>query len=232
MKAVVLHLFYQDIWNETEKYLSRLNFQYDLYVTICEDHDKSVASQIKKFKPNSIIICVPNRGVDVGAFFTALNHTFDSNKKYDWILKIHSKKSLAISPSAGEKWRIFAFSALLPTDFLQLNKLFLDTSIGMIGPQKYLMGESSNDRKKGKNVNFDGMEHFRKKLKIADSSLNFFAGTMFWIRYSILEKTFKNNRVTQNEFGFGHAKDATRAHAMERVFANIVRENNYKLRGI
>jgi lipopolysaccharide biosynthesis protein len=55
---------------------------------------------------------------------------------------------------------------------------------------------------------------------------------MFWIRYSILKDTFKDNRITLHDFGIGHAPDGTRAHAMERVFANIVRDKKYELYAI
>lgn len=102
----------------------------------------------------------------------------------------------------------------------------------MVGLSKYLMAMSSRDLILKHNYNKENMDHFIKLLNLKDSKLLFFAGTMFWIKYSILEDTFKNNRITIDDFDEGHRKDGTKAHAMERVFANIVRNSNHKLLGI
>lgn len=227
--AIFIHLFYQDLWDEIRQNLSRLSIKYDLYVTICQDHDSSIISKIKEFHPTSTILSVPNRGADVGPFFEKLNYCLEANKKYDWLLKIHSKKSLLISPTHGEKWRKTDYLTLIPSSFSKIDQLFNNDKIGMIGAQTHLMSLSSTDRRLGKNNNQNNIDYFRNRLNISDSKLKFFGGTMFWIRYSILEETFKNNKLTINDFGIGHAPDGTKAHAMERVFANIVRDKKYEL---
>jgi lipopolysaccharide biosynthesis protein len=233
MIAVFIHLFYQDLWSELQRSLCNLkNVKFDLYVTICSDHDNSIILTIKKDFPNAIILSVPNRGADVGPFFEKLNYCFNNKKKYEWILKIHSKKSLLVSPKNGELWRKSNYSTLMPSDFSKISSSFKNSKIGMIGAAAHLISKSSNDLKSGKNVNLENINYFRNKLKISDSELNFFAGTMFWIKYSILQETFFNNKLTVNDFGEGHAPDGTRAHAMERVFANIVRDKKYKLLAI
>lgn len=229
MIAVFVHLFYQDLWDEIKSHLDRLKIKYDLYVTICEDHDLSIIKTIENYKPSSIVMTIANRGADIGPFFEKLNLCFDQDKKYEWILKIHSKKSLLVSPSRGESWRKSSYSALLPKDFSKVQDLLSNFKVGMIGPRSNLMSLSSVDRKLKKNNNLENINYFRKRLSISDSELKFFAGTMFWIRYSILEQTFKNNRLTALDFGKGHAPDGTKAHAMERVFANIVRDKKYEL---
>lgn len=230
--AIFVHLFYQDLWEEIQHNLNKIKIDYDLYVTICKDHDQSIISKIKKFNQGATVMPVPNQGADVGPFFEKLNHCLDSNKKYEWVLKLHSKKSLLISPTHGEKWRKADYSILIPSDFSKLLLLFNNKKVGMIGSKIHLMGLSSTDRRVGKNNNLDNINYFRQRLKISDSELKFFGGTMFWIKYPILEDTFKNNRLTINDFGAGHAPDGTKAHAMERVFANIVRDKKYELASI
>lgn len=227
--AVFVHLFYQDLWNEISSYLNRIPFKYDLYVTICSEHSQEIAEHIKSHYPNSVVLAVPNRGADVGPFFEKLNYTLSNDSQYDWILKIHSKKSLLVSPTNGERWRKADYSKLLPTDFSKLNSVFLNNSIGMIGAKEHLMGLSSTDRRMRKNNNIDNINYFLKRLEVSDSELKFFGGTMFWIRYSVLKDTFTKFPVTINDFGKGHAPDGTKAHAMERVFANIVRDKKYQL---
>lgn len=99
----------------------------------------------------------------------------------------------------------------------------------MIGAQKHLMSISSFDIKMKKNNNLENINYFRNRLHIKDSELKFFRGTMFWIKYSILKETFLNNKISCIDFGKGHAPDGTKAHAMERVFANLVRDKKYSL---
>lgn len=231
-KAVFIHLFYQDLWPEIKELLLKIPYEYDLYVSICKEHPQEIIKEISEFHKDSYVVPVENRGADIGGFFTLLNLSFSMNKKYDWFLKIHGKKSLLINPTAGEKWRKSAYSILVPSNFSNINTLFSDTTVGMIGPKQYLMGQSSFDKKAKKNNNEEGMTYFINKFNINDSQLLFFAGSMFWARYSIFEETFKHNQLTINEFGHGHVPDGTRAHAMERVFANIVRGKKYRLSGI
>jgi len=232
MIAVFLHLYYQDLWDEIEKCLSRIPFNFDLYVTISEEFDDTSSHKILNFKKDTIIKKIPNRGVDVGSFFEILNLTFDLDKKYDWILKIHSKKSLIVNSKKGSDWRKNLLSSLISSNFNTITKLFSNKKIGMIGSKRYLMSYSSTDKRLNKNNNSINIDYFLKRLNISDSKLLFFGGTMFWIRYSILKDTFKDNRITLHDFGIGHAPDGTRAHAMERVFANIVRDKKYELYAI
>ena len=230
--AVVVHIYYQELWPEIKLNLSKITSNYDLYVTLSSDHIDSISDDILDFKSNTTILFVPNKGADVGPFFTVLNFCMSLNKKYDWVLKIHGKKSLLTGHSHGETWRKLNYSTLIPSNF---NKIFNELtvpSVGMVGLSKYLMSMSSRDLVLKNNYNKENMEYFINRLKLKDSQLLFFAGTMFWIKYSILENTFKNNKITIDDFEEGHSKDGTKAHAMERIFANIVRHSNYKLLGI
>jgi lipopolysaccharide biosynthesis glycosyltransferase len=231
-KAVFIHLFYQDLWPEIKNKLRSIPFEYDLYVSICSDHIDEISNDIKTFNNTSTIVRVENRGADYGGFFELLNKSFDMNKEYDWVLKIHGKKSLLINPRSGENWRKAAISALIPNNFDHINKAFNDRSTGMIGPKKYLMSASSWDKRARKNVNGENIDYFRNRYDVTDNILYFFAGSMFWVKYSILKSTFNNDRINQYDFDEGHATDGTKAHAMERFLANIVRDSKNNLLGI
>lgn len=230
--AVFVHLYYQDLWNEVKKHLSKIPFEYDLYVTISKDHKNEISNNVLSFKKNAYILPIANRGADFGGFFTALNVAFNTNKKYDWILKIHGKKSLLISPKAGERWRRTSYQTLIPTDFSKLRTLFANKEVGMIGAKKQIMGLSTNDKKNGKVTNQEHIDFFRKKYKITDDELKFVGGSMFWMRYDLLKDVFFDERLTVSDFDPGHKPDGTKAHGMERFIANLVRDKKHKLIGI
>lgn len=229
--AVLCHVYYIDIWSEIKNNLKSLGFDFDLYVSLCIDNP-SIELDILRDYPSARISKVENRGSDFGGFFESLNLIFNNNLKYDWILKIHSKKSKLINERKGESWRKNLYSKLIIEAKSKIINNFSNDEIGMIGDKRYLIGMSSFDKKAGKNINAEKIDFLRKRFNIKDSALNFFAGSMFWIRFDLLEKVFKDNRITINDFEAGHLPDGTMAHAMERFIANIVREANKKILGI
>ena len=47
--------------------------------------------------PNSHILIIPNKGMDIGGFFYALKDIFSKNYSYRYILKLHTK--------TNDQWR-------------------------------------------------------------------------------------------------------------------------------
>lgn len=236
--AVVLHLYHHDLWNEIAGYLRNFReWAFDLYVTLTNDKDQpsldKMKSVILRQYPQAHVLTVENRGMDVGPFFAVLNEMMDNGRRYDLILKIHSKKSEAVSGLvAGAQWRQGLLNELLgsQTKIRQIIDLFERFDhIGMIGPKGFLMGMSSSDTAAGRNLNQKYMDEYFERLNLQDRSLEFFRGTMFWIRADLLFNVFRHNRIQPSEFEQGYLPDGSRAHAMERVFANIVRSQGKTL---
>lgn len=229
--AVMCHIYYIDIWPEIKNNLNQLGFEFDLYVSLCIDNP-SIELEILRDYPSARISKVENRGSDFGGFFESLNLIFNNNLKYDWILKIHSKKSKLINERKGESWRKNLYTKLIIDAKSKIINNFSNDEIGMIGDKRYLIGMSSFDNKAGKNVNAEKIDILRRRFNVNDFTLKFFAGSMFWMRFDLLEQVFKENRITSNDFELGHLPDGTMAHAMERFIANIVRDANKKILGI
>ena len=116
--AVHLHLYYFEQLPEILGYLKSLSeTDYDLFVTMVEENEK-VISEIKVVYPNAHIMIVPNYGYDVGPFIEFL-HQIDLDK-YDYILKIHSKKDVSKNRTRlngnrmdNRLWKKILFDALL-----------------------------------------------------------------------------------------------------------------------
>jgi len=94
------------------------------------------------------------------------------------------------------------------------------------------MSKSTNDKNAGYEINKEKMDYLRNRMGINDDTLEFFSGTMFWMKWCILDKYLKTGKLTIDDFNEPHAPDGTTAHAMERVFACMVRDSGHKIKSI
>lgn len=234
--AVIVHVYYEDIWNEISKALKNITQSFDLYVTTTNNIDrKLLLKQIKSEYYDSEVIVTENRGSDIGPFMVCLNHIIKQRKDYDYILKIHSKKSLLVNPVRGEQWRKQLFNSLLGSkeEVSKILKIFDTRSdIGMIGPKSCLMSFTSKESESNSNYNEFFFNYFRKRFNIKDKELKFIAGTMFWCKFEPLRDLFSKYELTIDEFEEGHAPDRLKAHAMERIFPCIFRDKKLDIYGI
>lgn len=231
--VVVVHLFYLDLWEEINDYLKKIGINFDLLVTINEgDVSAKTTDKIKTSYPKAIILKVPNKGLDIGPFFESVNFLISKNLKYDYILKIHTKKSLGVDANIGESWRKKSYESLMGSYSIVSHILRLfrtNPTVGMIGPFESRTKLTMNDVNNGGSLNLDNMKLLAQRLSIKDLELDFFGGTMFWARWPILEKKFRKKTLTINDFESGYKKDGLLSHAMERLLACIVRDEGYDL---
>lgn len=230
--AVFVHLYYVDLWPEIKNQLLNIFVNFDLYITVSDNLNKieytKILNDIHNFYPRAQVIKVKNKGLDIGAFFDALNLVFSLNKSYNYFLKIHTKKSIHVDPTIGENHRKHTYDNLLgsPLNFISILEKLKEGSIGMIGAMGTLMSISPEDKKNNKNNNEKYLNEYRKRLNIQDDQILCFGGTMFWAQWLPFERKFKKFKITSEEFENGYASDGLRAHAFERLFANIIRDEN------
>jgi hypothetical protein len=232
--AAIVHVHYEDVWNDMRKYLKNIENPHDLYITISDSEDRdNLVNSISKEFPTAYIKIVNNINNDIGHFIDVVNYIIDSEISYDNVIKIHTKKSILHNPAGGEAVRNNTLDSLLgSTNIVNSNINILNSGVGMIGCKKYRIGLTNNDKKHGYEVNRENMTILLKKLKVKDSKLDFFGGTMFWIRWEILEKYFKSSKLSSEFFNDPYSNDGRMAHAMERVFACLVRDSGNNLLGV
>src|SRR5919197_4558736 len=92
--CVILHMYYPEMWDEILFYLSNLDKQFDLFVTMPYEVNIS-ESMIRAHFPNARIYRCENRGRDIAPFLTIFSAIAKLDYKY--ICKIHTKKSVHIS---------------------------------------------------------------------------------------------------------------------------------------
>jgi len=98
--AVVLHLYYTELFDEVKSYLDNLNGAFDQYISLPEDQ-AAFESRIREEYPDATILLVPNRGRDLAPFIELLKIIIPLG--YETLIKIHTKKTL--HREDGTMWR-------------------------------------------------------------------------------------------------------------------------------
>jgi len=223
--CVVAHAYFFDVWEQDMvPEIKKITTPFDLYVSLPEgDELTEKKNAILSIFPKAIIVAVPNKGADIGPFFEILKLIFNSNKHYDYLLKLHSKKSSHLSKEFSMTFRRHFYRNLCFNLDYCVDIMNKNLDIGMIGPPDSIL-ELTEDEDKD---NMSSFNQLIEEFSIKDRSINFIAGTMFVCRFELLTKYLKGSK-TYN-FENGHKTFGTLAHGFERLFGNIVRNENQKI---
>lgn len=231
--AVHFHLYYFDLLDEIIRYLRNIRHPFDLYVTVAHHVDEAHEKLSAHFD-HVRVLKVENRGKDLGGLIAAL-HTF-SLDEYDIVLKIHTKKSLnqgsyitsiknlfGEDVESGAVWRQQLLDTMLgsPEKVDRIIRKFRKhKKTGLIGSKKYLCTATD--------INGDLFRDVCRRLNVEEKLL-FFAGTMFWIRGSLL-KDLKDSGYTIQDFKLdSNAIEGELEHCLERIFGTLTESRNMKI---
>jgi lipopolysaccharide biosynthesis protein len=212
--AVVLHLFYLDLWSEIGRRLAAIEEPFDLIVSVPGDRRDEAARMIQADVAAAQVIGVENRGRDIAPFLLLLGS--GRLDRYDYLCKIHGKKSP--HRDDGNEWRRDLMGDLLGSPETTHLLAWLDAhpDVGMIGPSgRRVAGDS---RRWGSNETQARAMAKRAGIAEADIRVDFFAGSMFWCRRAALAP-LQALKVTLADFEPEENQiDGTLAHAIERLF--------------
>ena len=223
--AVVLHLYYRDLWPEFAWCLARLSMPFQLVVTVNE-HDAEFESEVRRVFPDAEIHVMENRGRDVGPFMELLRQ--GHLDRFDAVCKLHGKRSAVSGPRAllGHIWRRANLIDLVGSDEKVehiLRRFQTDPDIGMIGSPRFHFPNGHFDEEGVWGENRDAVAGLIRRLG-ADTEgrrAEYYAGTMFWIGRKPLA-TLKRLGLGLSDFEAENgALDGTLGHAMERLFGMI-----------
>lgn len=237
--CAVVHLFYLDLLYEFRQQLQSLsNCHVDLFITLPETTDTFdcdfIRSILGGLSCDLHILRVPNRGLDVGAFFFAMSEVIRTNNAYDLLLKIHGKKSLIASGlNEGTNWRKELVGQLLGTDdnTSQILGMFQrDPRLTILAPFNYIIDKSTKDL--AGNGNAALVNKLVAQYGLAQANLGFVRGTMFWARYQPMIKSLLADRdmPSISDFAEGYVVDESLAHAYERLLSYLPQQENPILR--
>ncbi len=225
--AVHAHMYYVDLTNEFVKYLKNIPYEFDLYISTMRKKD--IPIMYLKFQnitnaDKIVIKKSKNSGRDFGPMFVLFGNDL---KKYDYILHVHTKKSLRIG-SEQTGWRKYLLDGVLGSRELvmQYFDLMDNHNIGLAYPGTYQIVQLPSY---SWILNYRFAKKYFEKcgFEIKDEYLNFSAGSMFWCKTDAIKQLFDLN-LEWEDFGVEEETiEGTLAHAVERIFGIACKYNNY-----
>ncbi len=230
--AVVVHIYYEDTWPDIAGALRGLTVPFDLIVTTVADRERLIQA-IRRDYPRAEIEVVENRGRDVGPFLALLER--GRLDRYKYICKVHGKKSIDARRKTymGAMWRrrlLFDLLGAPGAADAVIELLERDPLVGMIGPRVFRLP------KEGYSEDLSWSANRSMTLKIAERmgvppekfQLDFFGGTMFWVRPEALKPLANLGLAADMPYESGRI-DGDLPHAVERVLATSVLTAGYRL---
>lgn len=220
--GIVLHLHYVELWPEFEALLAGLERPFRLLVTTTAE-DPDLAARISDRFPGALIKTYPNRGRDVGPFIGLLRDGHLDG--LDLVCKLHGKRSGASGARAvlGEMWRRASVGDLIGSRDVvdEIVRRFADTpEIGMIGSRRFRFPNEHMGLDSVWGANHEQIRFLAQQLGLVDEELvlDFFAGTMFWVRRDVLDALARLPLDINSFPPEAGQLDGTLHHALERVF--------------
>jgi lipopolysaccharide biosynthesis protein len=231
--AVLLHLFYADLWPELRRYLLVLQgTPFRLYVSLNRDSAAAeVVRDIKALHPGADLRYVENRGFDVGAHWQSLE-TIEL-QAFDVVLLLQTKRNR--HTRVGPAWRRNLLEALAGSAERWRENLWAfarNPRLGIIG--------SGLHRNSFDPWNYTEMKQVLQALGMPESfdalkpCYEHVAGTMFLIRAHLLAEMHARTRgeiafERHEDLSLRKRFDRSTAHAMERAFGMYARWRGYEI---
>ncbi len=213
--AVVLHLYYHDMWPEFAALLRAQRFAYDLYVTLTGSPEETAptAAAIRTVFPRARVWAMPNRGRDILPFL----HLAQSGvlAPYAAVCKLHGKKSP--HRGDGDAWRQrLARGVLGDPDRTQarLEAFLADTASALwVADGQLVEGDAwwgINRLRAEALLNRAGVSTEGRVLRFA-------AGSIYWIKPALIARLAALNLKADDFEPEQALVDGTTAHAIERA---------------
>ena len=233
--AVVVHIYYEDTWPDIAGALRGLTVPFDLIVTTVSSRERLIET-IRRAYPRADIEVVDNRGRDIGPFLALLER--GRLDPYKWVCKIHGKKSVdgGRKTYMGAMWRRRLLFDLLGAPGAAAAAIAMferDPSIGMIGPRAFRLPNATYPEDLSWSANRRMTLEIAQRMGVpgAKFQLDFFGGTMFWVRPEAL-KPLRDLRLAAEMPDESGRVDGDLPHALERVLPTSVLAAGYKLADI
>jgi len=230
--AVVAHIYYEDTWSDIAGALRGLAIPFDLIVTTVAGRDRLIES-VRRSYPRAQIEIMENRGRDIGPFLVLLER--GRLDRYRYICKIHGKKSIdgGRETYMGVLWRRRLLFDLLGGPHAAnaaIDMFVRDPSIGMIGPKVFRLPNDNYPEDLSWSANRLMTLELAERMGVpADKfQLDFFGGTMFWVRPEALKPLRDLHLAADMPYENGLI-DGDLPHALERVLPTSVLMAGYKL---
>ncbi|MFC0266596.1 glycoside hydrolase family 99-like domain-containing protein [Kushneria aurantia] len=224
--AVILHLYYPELWDEIAPALSHLEAGFDLYISLPEQVEDETLARLRVEQPAAYLLPLPNRGRDVAPFIEIMRRLLPLG--YKNVCKVHAKKS--VHRGDGDIWREEMFDSLLGStarvDAI-LDAFAQHPEVGLIGPAGHWLdyqsfwgiAEESPER-------LAALLMALGDIKGVPERLGFFAGSMFWCRPQAVAGLIEGLHWQDFEAELGQ-RDGALGHIVERALGRAVELAGY-----
>ncbi|AJE44728.1 lipopolysaccharide biosynthesis protein-like protein [Celeribacter indicus] len=219
--AVVVHLFYIEMWEEIAAHLARQRFAFDLFVSYVKlkSHETDPRDLVLARFPEATVHAVPNHGRDIYPFLHFANAGLLDG--YEAICKLHTKKS----PHRvdGDTWRQALISGILGDPVRTRRRLerfvrAMDTGFWVADGQRF-----GGAQWWGSNVERTRSLLDRIEVPMDVRTLAFPAGSIYWLKPTVL-RLLKGLELGPADFEpEAQQLDGTTAHAVERALGYMCR---------
>lgn len=236
--GVFVHLYHIDMLDQIKSYLENLKHDYELHFSITQKYPKSFMDRLRRTNKVTHIHIVKNIGMDIGGFLQVYKET---NKEYDLILKIHTKKGLGskVRPSLhvvrhgtesatqrGVNWFKGLMHGVLGNQEKVskiINEFKTNNDCGMVASKR------NNNFQKNKKFMDEVFSYMNVETDLLGH--DFVGGTIFWVRGEIFKKYFTNDVIDKilEKSPEGYVHEPSMNHGMERVFGSLVYLEEKKL---
>ena len=216
--AAVIHIYYPELWPELDAQLQASGLPLDRFITITDlgPEARDLRQDIEARYPNDQIWLMPNHGRDVFPWVALINAGVLN--PYQAVCKLHTKRSPHLRD--GALWRRQLLEGLLPSEHSQgLVEAFIqDSTLALL--------VTANQHLKG--PKWWGANQVRATELLARASihpdpnaLNFAAGSMFWVKPSLIESIQRLHLSVEDFEPEMGGTDGSTAHAFERVLGYL-----------
>jgi lipopolysaccharide biosynthesis protein len=193
-------------------------------------------SDIKSDFPDAFVITTPNKGKDIGGKLALIDFFMKTRQQSEYIVFLHDKLSPYLN--IGQQWKEKLFNII---DWVKIKAIIKEfqsnETIGIVGVNEFIKNEFDEKKNKLKTANSDKIKELISKYNLKVSNYNFIAGTMFWIRSTIITKFFSIHaplacREMLEEGDFTDLYDGTYTHSWERILCWLANDQGYTIKGI
>lgn len=215
--AVVVHVFYPEIWPDISSRLLAIKYEYDLYITTTHGLSDEVRRLIIADFPAARFRPFDNLGMDIVPFLLLVPELL--REGYLAVCKLHTKKGQGLQ---GDEWRRVALDCLIGSTRIfdkVVNAFENDRNLSIAGPSCLYTWGGVFLEKNITNIEKISLSLYGSRLPC--NKWGYFMGTMFWARPSDLlemSRFAKNNVLDLNQT---YQSDGKLEHAYERFFGLI-----------
>jgi len=234
-KVLVMHLYFEDLLEESRRYAEAMPPDSDLYITTSSEKKKEAVLEVfRDFPCNRLEVrVIENRGRDVSSLLTGVK---DVIMNYDLACFVHDKKTTQLKPgtigaSFGHKCLENTLSGKIYVENI-IRTFQKNPRLGILSPPEPNHSVYFTTIGGEWGPNYEVTASLAKKLGLTvpiseEKPPVCPMGTMFWFRPKAMEPLYRADWEYTDFPPEPNKADGSLLHAVERIYPYIVQQSGY-----